>query len=266
MDAQAEPSVLSAPDPNRAYLSNPELRSIFSNLSHELSRPLISLRMGFDLILTDQARAISNDQLGHVQTMIVLCDELLCLTRNSLDYAQLVEGTRPLCFGEFTIGALIREIDRQFSPTAAVRRIAWNCTLGGIDATVTTDATRCQQIFGNLVTNALKYTPEGGEVTVKAHTQEAHWVVTVGDNGPGIPAESIERVFEPFFRLSRDDHSRGGGNGLGLAICREMVDQLAGHVQLQSGFGQGTTVTVRMPIEPPQHPDLGRRTQVDLPA
>ena len=64
----------------------------------------------------------------------------------------------------FTLGALIREIDRQFAPTAAARRIAWECALEGPDATVTTDASRCQQIFGNLVANALKYTPEGGEV------------------------------------------------------------------------------------------------------
>ena len=248
MDAHAEPSALTAADATRSLIGQPEIRSILTNLSHELCRPLISLRMGFDLLLTDPARGpISDDQHGHVQTMVLLCDDLLRLTRSYLDYAGLVQGIRPLSWGEYTVGALVREIDRQFRPTAAARRIAWNCQLDGLDATVTTDASRCQQILGNLVANALKYTPEGGEVRVSGRVDHGAWDVSVGDNGPGIPADHIDRVFEPFYRLARDEHSRVEGNGLGLSICREMVDQLGGAIQLQSVFGQGTCVTVRFP-------------------
>ena len=111
-------------NPSRSLIEHAELRSLLSNLSHELCRPLISLRAGFDLLLADAARPISHDQRGHVQTMVVLCDDLLRLTRSYLDYAGLIQGTRPLCYGAFTIGALVREIDRQFAPLAASRRIA----------------------------------------------------------------------------------------------------------------------------------------------
>jgi signal transduction histidine kinase len=249
MDAQTEPPALVSSETARSLIGHTELRTILSNLSHELCRPLISLRMGFDLLLADSNRPISHDQRGHVQTMVVLCDDLLRLTRSYLDYAGLVQGTRPLSFGAFTIGAQIREIDRQFGPTAAARRIAWACRLEGADATVTTDASRCQQIFGNLVANALKYTPEGGEVRVIGRLDGTGWVVTVGDDGPGIPADQIDRVFEPFYRLAREEHSRVEGNGLGLAICREMVGQLGGEIQLHSGVGQGTRVTVRFPLD-----------------
>lgn len=249
MDARTETSVLSDQATPRSLIDHTELRSILSSLSHELCRPLISLRAGFDLLLGDCSRPISPDQRGHVQTMADLCDELLRLTRSYLDYAGLVQGTRPLCFGAFTVGVLIREIDRQFGPTAAARRIAWECALEGPDATVTTDASRCQQIFGNLVANALKYTSEGGEVRVNGRLDDRHWVVTVSDNGPGIPTEEVERVFAPFYRLARDEHSRVEGNGLGLAICREMVGQLGGEIALQSGVGQGTRVTVRFPVD-----------------
>jgi two-component system sensor histidine kinase VicK len=251
MDARFDPSVMSPPIPPRSLIDHAELRSLLSNLSHELCRPLISLRAGFDLLLSDSARPISRDQRGHVQTMVVLCDDLLRLTRSYLDYAGLIQGTRPLCYGTFTLGALVSEIDREFAPLAATRRIVWECTLEGPDATVTTDATRCQQIFGNLVANALKYTPEAGQVRVIARHEGERWRVVVADSGPGIPTESLSKVFEPFYRLSRDERSGIEGSGLGLAICREMVDQMWGEIALSSVVGQGTRVTVELPSQAP---------------
>jgi signal transduction histidine kinase len=253
MEARIDPSVMSASSPvsPRPLIDHAELRSLLSNLSHELCRPLISLRAGFDLLLADSARPISRDQRGHVQTMVVLCDDLLRLTRSYLDYAGLIQGTRPLCYGTFTLGALVREVDRQFAPLAEARRIVWGCTLDGADATVTTDASRCQQIFGNLVANALKYTPEGGEVRVTARYEGERWQVVVADSGPGIPSDAISKVFEPFYRLSRDERSGIEGSGLGLAICREMVDQMWGEITLGSVVGQGTRVTVQLPSEAP---------------
>ncbi len=208
---------------------------------------MISLRAGFDLLLGDDSRPISPVQRGHVQTMVDLCDDLLRLTRSYLDYAGLVQGTRPLSYGSFTIGAVIREVDRQFAQEAAARRIDWECALEGPDATVETDASRCQQIFGNLVANALKYTPGGGEVRVVARHGEGHWEVAVADSGPGIPSDALAKVFEPFYRLSRDEHSGIEGSGLGLAICREMVDQMGGEIAISSAVGVGTRVTVRFP-------------------
>lgn len=247
MDARTELPPSTQHLSSRSLIAHDELRTILSNLSHELCRPLISLRAGFDLLLGDVAQPISHDQRGHMQTMVVLCDELLRLTRSYLDYAGLVQGTRPLCYGSFTIGALIREIDRQFKPDAVSRRIGWDCVLEGPDAVVETDASRCQQIFGNIVANALKYTPAGGHVRVVARQESDHWLVMVSDSGPGIPSEALAKVFEPFYRLSRDEHSGIEGSGLGLAICREMVDQMGGGIAIHSGVGQGTRVVVRFP-------------------
>jgi signal transduction histidine kinase len=246
-----DPSALPSPASSRSLIEHTELRSLLSNLSHELCRPLISLRAGFDLLLTDSSRPITSDQRGHVQTMVVLCDELLRLTRSYLDYAGLIQGTRPLCYGAFTLSALVREIDREFFNVAAARRITWECALEGNDATVTTDASRCQQILGNLVANAVKYTPEGGEVRLTARHEGKSWVAVVADSGPGIPAESIPKVFEPFYRLERDERSGVEGSGLGLAICREMVEQMWGEIAIASVVGEGTQVTVRLPSQGP---------------
>jgi len=225
-----------------------ELRSILSNLSHELSRPLISLRAGFDLLLGESPPTISPDQRGHLLTMVALCDDVLQLTRSYLDYAAIVQGSRPLCLGSFTIGAVIDEIDRQFAPIASARLLNWESRADAPEMVVVTDASRCQQIFGNLVSNALKYTPMGGTVRLSSKADTSSWSVTVADSGPGIPPEALERVFEPFFRLARDEHSGIEGSGLGLAICRELVYQLNGEITLDSDVGSGTSISVRFPL------------------
>ncbi len=225
-----------------------DLRCILSNLSQELCRPLESLRVGFDLLLVESPKGFKCEQRGHVQTMAELCDEMLSLTRCYLDYAGLVHGTRPLNLGSFTISALIREVDREFADLASQSKIGWECVVEGPDATILTDVSRCQQILVNLASNALKYTGEGGNVRVVGLFDGDHWSVKVSDNGPGIPAEYLGQVFEPFFRLPRDGRSTAQGSGLGLATCREMVEQLGGSIKLDYADSGGIEATVRFPI------------------
>jgi signal transduction histidine kinase len=225
--------------------------SVLANLSHELGRQLASLRAGFDLVLAESPSPIAHDQRGHLLTMVSLCDDLLRFTRSSLDYAAAAQGSRPLCLGFYTIGALVSEIDRQFAPVASSRQIKWEAHTSGSESSVVTDASRCQQIFGNLASNALKYTPVGGRVRISGRATADSWQVTFADSGPGIPPESHERVFEPFVRLPRDERAGIDGSGLGLAICHELVMQLRGAITLESAGTAGTSITVRFPITGP---------------
>jgi signal transduction histidine kinase len=252
MDVHLEPRKDRASSPTAEHVSmnQGELRSLLSSLSHELCRPLVSLRAGFDLLLGDASGSISSEQRVHLLTMVSLCDDLLRLTRGYLDYAALVEGCRGPSLGTFSLGAMVREIDRQFGPIASAQGLGWAIEVSDAEALVVTDASLCQQIFGNLVSNALKYTPRGGRVRVEGKARQDHWCVAVIDDGPGIPGESLEKVFEPFYRLSRDEHSRIEGNGLGLSICRELIERLGGQIVLDSTTGVGTTVEVRLPRTP----------------
>jgi signal transduction histidine kinase len=234
----------------RQCIDQSGLRSILSNLSHELSRPLISLRAGFDLLLGESPATISHDQRGHLMMMVSLCDDVLQLTRSYLDYAGIVQGSRPFYLGSFTIGALIDEINRQFAPIAAARGLHWESCADAPELAVVSDASRCQQIIGNVVSNALKYTPAGGAVRLEACGDAHGWAVTVSDTGPGIPSDALEQVFEPFFRLPRDEQSGIEGSGLGLAISRELVLQLKGEITLESEVGAGTSLRVRFPLSP----------------
>lgn len=249
--SSSDSRALAAQNPNAADARPPidreELRLVLSSLSHELCRPLVSLRAGFDLLVEEPSSNFTPDQRGNLQTMIALCDDLLRLARGYLDYAGILQGVRPLRLGSFTIGALIQEIDRQFAPVAAARRVDWKCRVDGPDDAVITDAARCQQILGSLASNALKYTPEGGNVSITGRFCPQFWKITVADSGPGIPAEAVDRVFDPFFRLPREDGTTIEGNGLGLAICRELTEQLQGEIALTSIEGKGTSVSVRFP-------------------
>lgn len=236
-------------DPTDSLIDRGELRWAFSSLSHELCRPLTSLKAGFDLLLGEPAAVFTPDQRSHLLTMVTLCDDMLQLTRSYLDYAGILQGSRPLCLGTFTVGALLQEISRHFAAAAATRHIRWETSLDSSETPVVTDASRCQQILGNLVSNALKYTPVGGQVRVTGKMTADCWSVTVADSGPGIPPEAHELVFQPFYRLDRDEHSAVEGNGLGLAICRELVAQLGGEINLASVEGQGTSITVVFPRE-----------------
>ncbi len=249
----------------RYVIDQRELRSILSNLSHELCRPLVSLRAGFDLLLDESPRTISDDQRGHLRTMAGLCDDLLGLTRSYLDYAAIVQGSRNVCLGSFTIGALINEIDRQFGPMARSQRIHWESTAESPETLVLTDASRCQQIFGNLVSNALKYTPAGGSVRIRpARVSADFWSVVVADSGPGIPSEYLDRVFEPFFRLPRDEHSAVEGSGLGLAICRELDDSASGYDLTLLLGGHRLDLHCSIPDDPVRgSTDIGRSSHLN---
>lgn len=259
MDAQNPPKTAASRGSKPALLHRDELRSILSSLSHELCRPLISLRAGFDLLLKSSGGELARDQKNHLLTMASLCDDLLQLTHSYLDFANLVQGTRPIIWGTFSLGALFAEIDAQFAPLASRRGIEWEMCPDDPDATIRTDISRCQQILGNLASNALKQTSPGGSVKLHGQVQLDAWSLSIVDTGAGIPPDEVGKVFEPFYRLDRDQNAGIEGNGLGLTICRELVEQLRGEIDLESTLGRGTTVTVRFPHDPGVPPAAGPR-------
>lgn len=238
-------------DGNAARFDQRELHNLLCNLSDELCRPLASLRTGFDLLLGAAPVGLSPAQGGHVSTMRNLCDDLLRLTRSYLDYAEVIRPARPPSLGTFSIRALVREVDRGFAAIARSRGLDWAAEAVDGDALVVTDASRCQQIFAALVSNAVKFTPAGGRVRVQGKAEGGSWSLSVADDGPGIPADQRERVFEPFYRLGREEHSSAEGNGLGLSIGRELAAQLHGRIELESDEGRGVVVRAVFPWNPP---------------
>lgn len=242
MDAHPDTGVDGAPP----RFDRRELHDLLCSLSGELCRPLASLRMGFDLLVGGTPPVFSAAQVGHVSAMRGLCDDLLRLARGYLDYAEVLRASRPLSLGSYSLGALAAEVDRTFAEVARDKGLGWSVEVADGDALLITDASRCQLILVALVSNAIKFTPPGGRVRVVVEAGEDSWRVSVVDDGPGMTPEEAARVFEPFFRLTRDEHAVEG-SGLGLPIARELAAQVGGRIELTSREGGGVAAVAVFP-------------------
>jgi signal transduction histidine kinase len=246
MEAIVDPSRAAgsacAPSPSRP---SPHV-GLFSALSREMCRPLISIRAGFDLLLAGTEGELGPKQAENLQGLRGQCDALIGLTRSFLDFAATTHLDRPLDLAAFRLGALLAEADRQFAHRAGARGIGWSCGLAGADVRVTTDLASFQEALGRLVSNALEQTDPGGRVAVLGRVEPGGWSVEVADDGRGIPAEALDRIFEPLTRLDGAPTSVARcGHGMGLAICRGLLDRLGGTIAIRSEPGRGTAVVVR---------------------
>src|SRR5207248_10494082 len=111
-----------------------------------------------------------------------------------------------------------------------------------------TDASRIQQVLENLLTNAVKFSPEGGEIAVEACRSGAEILLRVVDHGVGMATDDLERVFQPFERLEYGVRMAVPGSGLGLAIARQLIEQQGGRIWAESSVGRGTTISFTLPI------------------
>jgi len=115
------------------------------------------------------------------------------------------------------------------------------------------DETRLMQVLGNLVSNAIRYTPEGGQINLSGHQHENGWVILkVSDTGSGIPAEALSHVFERFYRADASRTDSDGGSGLGLAIAKAIIEAHGGRIEVESEAGKGTAFTVYLPTKSTQ--------------
>jgi signal transduction histidine kinase len=237
VSAVQEPVAIS---PERASLQN-----LFSSLSREVCRPLISIRAGFDLLLAGCEGDISAAQRWQLLGLKGNCDSLIRLTRSFLDHAGAERVARPLDLASFRLAALLDETDRQFSCLARMQGIAWSCGLAGPDARVTTDLACLQQVLGRLVENALANVRGGGSIGVSATAEEGGWVVEVSYAGPS--PESTDPGREPSHQLVGCTRplAAGAGDRFGLAVCRQLAGRLGGEIAARSGPGRQTSILVR---------------------
>jgi two-component system phosphate regulon sensor histidine kinase PhoR len=177
----------------------------------------------------------------HADRMAALVDDLLELSR-------LESGERPPRYEEVLPSEVVEDVLASFARLAQSRDITLE---RGDDDTlepVVTDADRIRRILENLVENAVKYTGSGGRVVVSgARAREGGAVFEVADNGPGIAAEHLPRIFERFYRVDKARSRDLGGTGLGLAIVRHLAEGMGATVTVESGLGKGTTFRVSVP-------------------
>jgi heavy metal sensor kinase len=219
-----------------------------ADAAHELRGPLTAMRAALEVALArdrdaDDYRETLADVLAEARSLTTLANALLTLAASEADNRHVVR--EPV-----EVSALGRQAAGMFAGVA--EELGLRLEMEADDgAAVLGDATQLRQVFGNLLDNALRFTPAGGVVRLGIARPEAsdEIVITVADTGQGIPADHLDQVFDRFFKAdparTRDGGSRTGG--LGLPICKSIVEAHGGCISVASRPGQGTTVTVRLP-------------------
>jgi signal transduction histidine kinase len=221
--------------------------AFLATLAHELRNPLAPLRTGLDLLLqlgatssaASRAMAAMNRQLDH---MVRLIDDLLDVSRISRGMLELKRSRTDLTSVIEHALETSRPFLEQRKQTASVDVKA--------PVLATVDATRVSQIVGNLLHNASKFTPAGGQIRVELALQERTAIIRVIDQGAGIPVGQLERVFDMFTQIERSKRNAGGGLGIGLALARRLAEMHGGNLTAASlGEDQGATFTLTLPAD-----------------
>ena len=208
-----------------------------ANVSHELRTPL-SLIKGYAETLLDGAKDNPEVATKFLQTIDRNARRLDLLIQDLLIISSLESGRVSLSFAPVDLRPLIERLLTDFKSRAEARHVKLVSTMSELAAHA--DEARLEQVFGNLLENAVKYGREHGTVTVGGRpTPEGLLEVFVQDDGPGIPAEALERVFERFYRVDKARSREQGGTGLGLSIVKHIVQGHGGRVWVESAPGQG---------------------------
>ncbi|WOV87543.1 cell wall metabolism sensor histidine kinase WalK [Sporosarcina oncorhynchi] len=224
-----------------------ERREFVSNVSHELRTPLTTMRSYLDA-LTDGAwknEEIAPNFLRVTQTeterMIRLVNDLLKLSR--MDSKEYELDTEWVEFNHF-FNSIIERFEFSKSQKVHFKRL-----LPSTDLFVEIDTDKMTQVMDNIISNALKYSPDGGDVRFGVTTSGTFIKVMISDDGLGIPKANVNRIFDRFYRADRARSRAMGGTGLGLAIAREMIIAHGGEIWAESEEGKGTTVFFTLPFE-----------------
>jgi len=225
------------------------LKSAFlASMSHELRTPLNGI-IGFsELLIDEKPGPLNGKQKEYLTDVLASGRHLLQLINDVLDLSKVEAGRMELHPEEFALSRAIDEVRSVLSSLAARKRIAICCEIAAGADTVTLDRQKFVQVLYNLLSNALKFTDDGGEVTVTAQLAPGTLRLKVRDTGIGIRPEDFGKLFIEFQQLDTGSARHYDGTGLGLALIKKIVEFQGGAIDVDSALGQGTTFTIVLPL------------------
>ncbi len=226
------------------------LKSQFlAHVSHELRSPLTSIKGFAENILGGVTGAITEKQERCLQRIQANSNRLARMIADLLDRARLEAGKMEVILGEVPIALLTKECIEELMSQAAEKQQSLTLDSHESDLTVHADADKVSQILINLIVNAIKYTPMDGSICVKlSRLDNARARLSVSDTGEGISKKDLQDLFQPFFRVNRQNKSNVKGLGLGLSIVKQLVELLNGNISVESELRKGTTFHVDLPL------------------
>lgn len=287
---------------NKELEKSNKLKSQFiANMSHELRTPLNSI-LGFsELLSTETFGTLNAKQKRYIQNIYNSGSHLLQLINNVLDIAKIESGKMELFIENFPVQSAIAEVNTVLLPLAKKKNQTIIVNLPDTSINISADKTKFKQILYNLISNAIKFTEEGGTITIDTQKIDCQEVplfkdidesilndykclrLSVTDTGIGIKKEDYERIFNEFEQVDGSHSRKYEGSGLGLSLTKKLVEMHGGEITVQSVEGQGSTFTVILPpyealnvitlketpnesIEQPQEPPLDEALQIFLPS
>jgi two-component system phosphate regulon sensor histidine kinase PhoR len=221
-------------------------RDFVANASHELRTPLAAIR-GFAETLLESAALSPAEQKSYLDVIHRHAQRLSSLVEDLLELSTIESRSLKLEIAAVDVGRIAADLIADSRLRFEERRIAPSLQCEG-GALALADARALDQILGNLLDNALKYTEPGGSIEVKVEKRLGRVRVTVADSGIGIPAEDTARIFERFYRVDRARSRALGGTGLGLSIVKHLVQAMGGEISVKSQLGRGSTFSFTLPV------------------
>lgn len=236
-----------------------------SNMSHELRTPLNSILILAQILIENRSKTLSAKEIKFANTIYNSGNDLLSLINEILDLSKIEAGKMELEINSFSVPLLMRNVSNVFEELARTRQIKFSvrCPEKLQQTVIVSDAQRIEQILKNFLSNAFKFTPQGGKIRCKVDTpaqdvvfrkkslQRAHHLLafSVSDTGIGIPDDKLNVIFDAFQQVDGSTKREYGGTGLGLSISRELANLLGGEIHVKSKVGGGSTFTLYLPSE-----------------
>jgi signal transduction histidine kinase len=224
-----------------------ELRQEFVGmLSHDLRNPLSAVIATLDLALDGSLGPLNSDQRQFLGNAMSDSRRMLEMLNDFLDGYKYEAVELKLDKAEFDLGQLVARTMEEFSPLASERQIELVHEDPAVHM-VRADEGKLIRVVSNLISNAVKFTPRGGRVTLRVAPRPKSYEVSVADTGEGIPPEDLERIFEKFYQVEKRRLGRKAGTGLGLPLCKKVVEAHGGSIWVESVHGQGSRFTFTIP-------------------
>lgn len=224
--------------------------NFFTNISHELRTPITLIQAPLENVLENYSSRMEQKLSDNLQLVLSnarklgrLVEELLELSRLDANKVTLKETATPL-------GVFCEQLFYSYSAVAKLKNMDYHFEAKlEDDQYYLLDRNRLEKVINNLLSNALKFTPDAGQVRMRVYTEEEQIVIELSDTGRGIPVEDLPHLFERYFQTRRDDINTAGGTGIGLALTKELVELMGGQIQVESIWGQGTSFWLRLPAK-----------------